>query len=137
MSVVLDASVTLAWIYHDERSVPVEQVFDIVAVSGAWAPAIWRLEVANGLQQGIRRGRIDRTYRDLSLADLLAYRISIDNDTDAFAWTATLDLADRFKLTSYDACYLELAQRRGLPLATLDRDLRAAGQALGIEMLGV
>jgi predicted nucleic acid-binding protein len=53
-----------------------------------------------------------------------------------FAWSDTLELSDRFRLTLYDACYLELAQRRNLPLATLDGDLRAAGDALGIEMLG-
>jgi predicted nucleic acid-binding protein len=57
-------------------------------------------------------------------------------DADTYAWTATLHLCDRFRLTPYDAAYLELAQRRMLPLATLDRDLRAAVQALGTETLG-
>jgi predicted nucleic acid-binding protein len=136
VSLIIDSSVTLAWIYHDERSPPIERIFDIVTETGAWVPAIWRLEVANGLQQGIRRRRIDKAYRDQALADLIDLKIDIDPDTDAFAWSDTVDLADRFKLTLYDACYLELAQRRGLPLATLDGDLRAASSSLGLQLLG-
>ncbi len=61
----------------------------------------------------------------------------VDPDTDAYAWTVVLQLADRFQLTLYDAAYLELAARRRLPLATLDRDLREAAAALGIALLGV
>lgn len=137
MSLVLDSSATLAWIYRDERSEPIERLFETIVAVGAWAPAIWRLEVANGLQQGIRRRRIDQAFRDGALKDLIDLGISIDLDTDYFAWSATLALSDRFKLTLYDACYLELAQRRGLPLASLDRDLRAAGAALGLELHGV
>jgi predicted nucleic acid-binding protein len=136
MSLVIDASVTLAWLYHDEKSEPIERVFEIVADTGGWVPAIWRLEVANGLQQGIRRRRIDADFRDKSLADLIDFEIITDSETDIAAWTDTLDLAERFKLTLYDACYLELAQRRALPLATLDGDLRTAGLALGLELLG-
>lgn len=136
MSLVLDSSVTLAWLYDDERSEAVERVFAALAETVGWVPAIWRLEVANALQQGVRRRRIDRDFRTQALEDLTNYEITTDTDTDTFAWTETLALADRFGLTPYDACYLELAQRRGLPLATLDGDLRAAGLALGLELLG-
>jgi predicted nucleic acid-binding protein len=62
--------------------------------------------------------------------------ISVDQETDTFAWTSSLQLADRFSLTLYDACYIELAQRRELPLASLDRELRTAGRALGLPLLG-
>jgi predicted nucleic acid-binding protein len=62
--------------------------------------------------------------------------IAVDPDTDAYAWTTTLQLAGRFALTLYDATYLELAQRRSLPLATLDRALRAAASVLGVALLG-
>ena len=55
---------------------------------------------------------------------------------DSQAWTATLQLAERWRLTLYDAAYLELAQRLGLPLATLDQALRAAAGALGLTVLG-
>jgi predicted nucleic acid-binding protein len=63
--------------------------------------------------------------------------IAIDTETHVFAWNDTLALADRFRLTLYDASYLELAWRRGLSLATLDDDLRAAGEALQLQLLSV
>jgi predicted nucleic acid-binding protein len=135
VSLVLDASITLAWIYSDETTDAVVAVFERVSRTGAWVPGIW-LEIANSLGQGIRKRRITFAFRDDTLSDLSNMRLVTDPDTDMFAWTATLDLADRFGLTLYDACYLELALRRGLPLATLDRDLRAAGQALGLTVFG-
>jgi len=73
---------------------------------------------------------------DASLVELGFMPITIDADTNGYAWSTTLRLAERFALTLYDAAYLELAQRRSLPLATLDRDLRAAALAANIELLG-
>ena len=137
MSLVLDSSATLAWIYQDEVSDVTQQIFELVANSRAWVPTIWRLEVANGLQTGVRRGRIDAAYRDLALGDLALLDISIDQDTDKYAWSSTLRLADRFRLTLYDAAYLELAQRRSLPLASLDEELRAAARGLDVLVIGV
>ncbi len=63
--------------------------------------------------------------------------IIVDQDTDTYAWTTVLHLADRLQLTPYDAAYLELAQRRMLPLATLDKALGAGGRALGVSLLGL
>ena len=137
MSLVLDASATLAWIYQDEASDATGQIFDLVATSRVWVPSIWRLEVANGLQTGIQRGRIDAAFRDLALADLALIDISVDQDTEKYAWSSTLRLADRFRLTLYDAAYLELAQRRSLPLASLDEGLIAAAQALDVPLIGL
>jgi predicted nucleic acid-binding protein len=134
VSLVLDGSTTLAWIYQDEISETARHVLALVTGAGAWVPAIWRLEVANGLQTGIRRGRIDTAYRDAALSDLDLLDIAIDPDTDRYAWTGTLRLSDRFRLTLYDAAYLELAQRRALPLASLDRELCDAARALGLEL---
>ncbi|HET6195084.1 MAG TPA: type II toxin-antitoxin system VapC family toxin, partial [Acetobacteraceae bacterium] len=71
-----------------------------------------------------------------ALADLRKYDIAVDTETDSFAWTSTLQLADRFGLTVYDASYLELAQRMHLPLATLDRRLQSAAAAAGVELVG-
>ena len=62
--------------------------------------------------------------------------ISTDSETDEHAWTTSLRLAERFELTLYDAAYLELAQRRNLPLASLDRDLLAASRRAGVETIG-
>lgn len=103
---------------------------------GAWVPALWRLEVANVLEMGVRRGRHDAAFRDASLADLALLPIRTDPETDRQAWSATLRLAERHKLTVYDAAYLELAQRRGLPLATLDAELLRTANAEGVNLLG-
>jgi predicted nucleic acid-binding protein len=137
LSLVLDSSVTLAWIYPDETTDAIRQVFDDVAESGAVVPALWRLEVGNGLTVAVRRGRITAALRAAALADLTLIDVSIDAATDTNAWGTTLHLADRFRLTLYDAAYLELAQRRFLPLASLDRELRAAAQALSLPLGGI
>jgi predicted nucleic acid-binding protein len=137
LTLVLDSSATLAWIYQDEVTDATRQIFDLVAASRAWVPTIWRLEVANGLQTGIRRGRIDTDYRDLALSDLALLDIVIDHETDKHAWSSTLNLAGRFRLTVYDAAYLELALRRSFPLASLDDQLRAAARALDVALVGV
>lgn len=136
MSLVLDSSVTLAWLYSDELTPAAQQIFERVTATGAWVPSLWRLEVANSLQGGIRRGRISAEFRDAALTDLALLNITIDPDTDTFAWSATLRLSERCGLTLYDAAYLELAQRLDLPLAALDQELRAAGSALGVTLLG-
>ena len=88
-----------------------------------------RLEVANALQMAVRRKRIDAAFRDESLADLGQLNIAADPDTDVFAWSTSLQLAQSHQLTVYDAAYLKLALRMALPLATLDQDLLNAGQA--------
>ena len=135
MSLVLDSSATLAWIYQDEISPSVFRIFDFVFANGAWVPSLWRFEVANALQIGIRRKRIDSGYRAVALSNLAELDIVVDPETDGFAWTATLQLSDRFDLTVYDASYLELAQRMQLPLATLDRRLQSAAAAAGVELV--
>jgi predicted nucleic acid-binding protein len=137
MSLVLDSSVTLAWIYSEETSPAVSRVLDLVNSNGAWVPSLWRLEVANILEMGVRRGRHDAAFRDATLADLSLLPVSTDSETEKQAWGATLHLAERHRLTLYDAAYLELAQRRSLALASLDGDLRVAAQAEGIALLGM
>jgi predicted nucleic acid-binding protein len=137
VTVVVDSSATLAWVYDDERTPAIERVFDDIIETSAWVPIIWHLEVANGLQTGIRHRRVDAAFRTRTLSDLASMEFTVDSETNIFAWNDTLVLADRFRLTPYDACYLELAQRRGLPLATLDKDLRKAARALDIPLLGV
>ena len=136
MSLVLDSSATLAWIYSDETTAAIQQLFDTVADTGAIVPVLWRLEVANSLTVAMRRGRIDAAFRRAALDDLALLDITSDAHTDTHAWAETLVLADRYRLTVYDAAYLELAQRRALPLATLDEDLGAAASTLGLRVLG-
>jgi predicted nucleic acid-binding protein len=137
LSLILDSSATLAWFYTDETTPAIRRVFELLAKGGAWVPSLWRLEVASTLEMGIRRGRHDVAFRQATLADLSSLPVSIDSETDRRAWDDTLQLAHLHRLRLYDAAYLELAQRRGLPLATLDSHLRAAARTEDIVLLGV
>jgi len=134
--IVVDASIALAWVYPDERDPVAERALDVVVQSSGLVPTIWHLEVANSIAQSIRRGRVTASERDLALADLMRLDIEVDPETNRQAWNVTLALAERFGLTVYDAAYLELALRRRLPLASLDRELRAAAVEVGVELLG-
>ncbi|WP_191057528.1 type II toxin-antitoxin system VapC family toxin [Geminicoccus harenae] len=136
MSLVLDCSMALSWFFEDERTPAADAVLAQVAEHGAVVPGIWRLEVGNALQAAVRRGRVDATFRDASISDLALLDIVTDQETDGHAWATTLQLSDRFRLTTYDAAYLELARRRDLPLASLDRELRTAARVVGTELLG-
>jgi predicted nucleic acid-binding protein len=135
MSLVLDSSITLAWAYSDETTQPVLQIFELLSQGGAWVPGLWRLEVANVLEMGVRRKRHDKNFRDATLADLAQLPIQVDPLTDQQEWSATLRLAERHHLTLYDAAYLELALRRNLPLATLDDELLEAAKAEKVRTL--
>jgi predicted nucleic acid-binding protein len=137
MSLVLDSSVTIAWIYSEESTAATADVESRVIQHGAWVPALWRLEVANILEMGARRGRHNSAFRDTTLGDLALLPVNIDPETDRQAWGPTVRLAERHRLTLYDAAYLELAVRRRLPLATLDTQLRTAAAAEKISLLGV
>ena len=103
---------------------------------GAFVPDLWRIEIANCLTQGMRRSRITAIERSESLSDLANMGIVTDNQTGKHIWHETLMLADRHRLTVYDATYLELALRLSLPLATLDDDLRLAAQQEGVPLRG-
>jgi predicted nucleic acid-binding protein len=137
MSLVLDASLTVSWYFDDEATPLTDAILDRVSENGAVVPTLWRLEVANAFQSAIRRKRMTVRYRDEALIGLTQLPITTDADTDTYAWTTTLRLAERFALTIYDAAYLELAQRQSLPLATLDAELREAAAALGCSLPGV
>jgi predicted nucleic acid-binding protein len=137
VSLVLDSSITVAWLYREEATRSVDELFEDLIEASAWVPALWHLEVANVLQVGIRRGRHAVDFRDRVLSDLSEFPIHVDSETARQAWGATARLAEHHRLTVYDAAYLELALRRSLPLATLDEDLRAAAGAEGVPLLGV
>ena len=137
MSLVLDSSVTLAWLYSDEATPAVLSVFDRVIREGAFVPSLWALEIANSLTMAVRQERITANDRNDSLTDLASLPIEVDRQSEANAWKDATQLADRHKLSIYDAAYLELALRRGLPLATLDGDLREASGVEGVRLLGI
>jgi predicted nucleic acid-binding protein len=135
MNLVIDASVTVAWYFDDETTPVTEAVLDRVSQTGAIVPTLWRLEVANAFQSAIRRKRITAGYRDHALAELMKMPITIDTETNAYAWTTTLQLSERFGLTAYDSAYLELARRHSHSLATLDVKLRSAAVSLGLPLM--
>jgi predicted nucleic acid-binding protein len=93
---VIDASLTMAWYFEDESTELTEELFDRVTARGALVPGHWRLEVANAFQSAIRRKRTDAVYRNASLADLMLLPITIDSQTNSYAWSATLRLAEKF-----------------------------------------
>jgi predicted nucleic acid-binding protein len=136
VSLVLDSSATLAWIYVEELTASIRKVFVALEENGAWVPTHWSMEVANVLEMGVRRGRHDAAFRDATLADLALLPVSLDPHTSRQAWGITLRLAEHHRLNLYDAAYLELAKRMLLPLATLDNDLSLAARAEGVIVLG-
>jgi predicted nucleic acid-binding protein len=136
VSFVLDNSVALAWCFEDEQTPPIMALLDRVVETGAMAPLLWPLEALNGLLVAERRRRLDATKR-AELAGLLrALPITLDDETAEKSWEDTVRLAETFRLSVYDATYLELAQRRRLPLASMDCALRNAAVASGVEVLG-
>jgi predicted nucleic acid-binding protein len=136
MSLVLDSSVALAWIYADETTDAVLHLFDDIRLHGAWVPGLWRLEIANVLQLNVKRGRHSTDFRDGALSSLALLPVKVDTEADRHAWSTALQLAGRHGLTVYDAAYLEIASRREIPLATLDRQLRAAAASDRVQLLG-
>jgi predicted nucleic acid-binding protein len=136
VSFVVDNSVALTWCFEDERTPATAALLDQVGELGALAPMLRPLDALNGLLVAERRGRLDAPRRRRLFGFLRALPIILDAETAPQTWTGTTRLAERFGLSAYDAAYLELAQRRQLPLASLDRDLRSAAAAIGVAVLG-
>jgi predicted nucleic acid-binding protein len=135
-AVVIDSSVALSWCFEDEASPRSDALFEQVRDQGAVVPGLWHLEVANVLLQAEKRGRI--TTADVTMRlDLIAeLPIMTDNETTARAWREIMALARAQGLTTYDAAYLELAIRRGLPLQTKDEALITAAERTGVTVPG-
>jgi predicted nucleic acid-binding protein len=127
-AIVLDASVILAVALPDEDNEDAARAVDLMARGGALLPVHWLLEVANGLLIAERRKRISRDVRKKALGYIVSLPFDLDDRLRDLAWTSVTELAVAYGLTLYDAVYLELALRSGLPLASLDGKLRAAAQ---------
>ena len=136
MSVVVDASVTMAWHFEDERTETVDAILTRVAEGGAIVPFHWRAEVANSFLMAERKARTTADFTERSLKDLGGLPIAFDPHGAEMAWGRTRQLAAKNGLTIYDAIYLELAIRTDLPLATLDLPLARAATASGVTVLG-
>src|SRR5271157_4139005 len=134
---VLDSSVALAWFMPGEQTPRTEALLDQATETGALVPGMWPLEVANIVLVAERKNRITQAQRVRALAALAKLPIRIDTDTAGHAWDSTFDLALAHGLSVYDAGYLDLSLRSGLPLATLDQALGRAAGACGVPVLGM
>jgi predicted nucleic acid-binding protein len=132
---VLDVSLCCAWCFADEATAESWAILELLQTARAQVPALWLWETANVLVQAERRGRISPAAIRTFLGLLEALPISVDQPSTASAWHDTLALARSHRLTSYDSAYLELALRRGLPLASRDQALQGAARAEGVPLL--
>jgi predicted nucleic acid-binding protein len=129
---VLDCSVTMAWCFDDEATPYTDGVRDCLADHQALVPSIWPLEAANATIMGERRGRLDSARSSRFFVLIQALPIVVDDETSSRAFSDIVHLARAYQLSAYDASYLELAIRRGLPLACLDDKLKTAATAAGV-----
>jgi predicted nucleic acid-binding protein len=135
---VLDASVTMSWLLADAKSTDrryAESVLESFAKPDVVAavPVTWGLEVANVIARAEAKAVVTEAQSEAFMEMLVGIRISPDPSTFPHAFLETLSLARRYQLSSYDASYLELALRLGLPLATLDVDLQKAARKTGVK----
>ena len=133
MAFVLDASITACWAFQDEDQPDAGLAFHQMRSEEAVVPCLWWFEVRNILVVNDRRRRIAESETAAFLLSLSRLRIRIDRAPDE---GAVLRLARTHRLSVYDAAYLELAQREGLPLATLDADLKKAAAGEGVVLNG-
>ena len=136
MDWVIDSSIALAWALPDETSKEAERFLSRILVGNIfWVPALWWYEMANALLMAQRRKRLTEAER-IRLIELyrkLPIQTDIILDSDIIGRFHTL--AIEYNLSAYDTAYLELAQRRGLGLATIDRQLRSAAQKAGVKVV--
>lgn len=135
---VADASAAAAWCFRDEQSVVADSMLRAARAATLYVPEIWTVELANILAQGVKRKRVTVGHCNDFLAMLATLKVQVDRPPQSRkpARHAELlfELAREHKLTSYDACYLDVAMRRGLPLLTLDRELGAAAASVGVAV---
>lgn len=135
-SVVIDASAIGPFVLADERDAMLPELDATLEKGRALVPAHWRLEVANMILIALRSGRIAPAHLSRILTQLRALVVEMDTKTNLEAWEASLELADKYMLTTYDAAYLELARRRRLPLATHDKALIRSAPAENVVLFG-
>jgi predicted nucleic acid-binding protein len=136
MSFVLDNSVTMRWFFGDGKPRELayaSNVLDAMKKAAAVVPVTWGLEVANVIARAEAKALVTEARSGAFLEMLEGVDIEVDSATFAHALSDTLQLARRYKLSAYDASYLELALRLGFPLATLDEDLYRAAKKAGVK----
>ncbi len=136
MKFVLDASVSLAWCFEDERVGYAMRVLDELSGGEAIVSSLWPIEVTNGLSSALREKRIDLAGAAEARNTLAALPIVVEPVDRRRAFEDVPRLARAHGLTTYDASYLEGAVRLGIPLATLDRTLARAAADEGVQAVG-
>lgn len=136
-SFVIDNSVVMAWCFEDESSAYADGVLDRLADATVLVPCIWPLEVANVLLVAERQKRISRADSGRFVALLRSLPFRVQSDTADRAQGEVMAVARDTGLSSYDASYLELAMREGLPIATLDTAVRKAARKCRVPPLEV
>ena len=139
MVFVLDASVALLWLLPETNPAGVDYAsaaLKALKESQALVPSLLALEVANVVAKVESKGVVTEADSQRFIALIGRLNIVTDQATAAHALGDTLNLARRYKLSAYDAAYLELALRTGLPLATLDADLAKAASTAGVPIFG-
>ena len=136
MSIVTDCSMALSWYLPDEAGTASAPVLDSVVEAGGAVPVVFKIEFANALTVAVRRGRIGLDFRTKAFVEFS--RLDMEQDLGGLenCWSDTIELADRHRLSAYDASYLELAIRRRFPLATLDTRLADAARKEGVAIMG-
>lgn len=135
MSFVLDASIALSWCFVDEATTYTWELLDRLEEEKAFVPSLWPLEIGNILILAERKKRISYAHVIQSLELMSNLPIQIDEETAQRAFRNTSHLAHVEKITTYDASYLELAMRLGIPLATKDKALSKVAKKLGVSLL--
>lgn len=131
---VLDCSVTMAWWFENQADAYTESVLDASLTHEAHVPAIWPLEVANALLMAERRKQLAAFGSVGFVEQLRSMNITIDIEHPDDRLEAALTKGRLYGLTAYDAAYLELALRLGVPLATKDSALKAACRQSGVPI---
>lgn len=134
---VVDNSVVMTWCFQDEANSYADAILNKLAKATAVVPPIWPLEVTNVLLVAERKGRLHEadSLRFLSLLSQLP--IDVDRSWPERLMKDILSMGRAHNLSSYDASYLELAMRQGLPIATLDRNLLEAASQIDLPILNV
>jgi predicted nucleic acid-binding protein len=132
---VADVSAVCAWCFEDERSAASEALLDRLPDSEIRVPALFLWELGNVMLMAERLGRINAADRSQFLTLVAQLDLTIDPADPTVVWHDVLSLAAQHRLTSYDAAYLELAMRGGLPLASRDSGLIGAARTCGLALL--
>jgi predicted nucleic acid-binding protein len=132
---VLDASVALRWFLDHPLHVYANRVKQLLLKGDrAVVPALWHLEMSNGLIVAERRSILTSADAELAMRDVEQFVAqAVNTDSVAISTRQTFATARAFQLSAYDAVYLDLARRERLPLATLDERLRTAAARAGVE----